>query len=196
MLPSGGSFMRILFLLALIMMLTGCAASQQTRSSQSESMRVLQGQPGEVVLLVFGSPDCPISNALAPEYQRLHEQLRERGGRFYLVHARSDVTMQKAEKHAQDYRLSMPIVLDPDHELVASMKATVTPEAVVLVLEGDGKYRKIYQGQVNNLYASLGNRRDHATEFWARDAIDASFAGDEVEVAYRKPLGCYIEQQR
>ena len=188
--------MRILILLYLIMMSAGCASSQQTPPAESESMRVLQGQPDEVVLLVFGSPDCPISNALSPEYQRLHEQLRERGGRFYLVHARSDVTMEKAKAHARDYRLSMPIVLDPDHALVKAMGATVTPEAVVLVLDGDGSYRKVYQGQVNNLYASLGNRRDHATEFWARDAIDASFDGGEVEVAYRKPLGCYIEQQR
>ena len=190
--------MKILMMIGLtLMMLMGCASTQQASAKpEGKSMQVLQGEPGEVVLLVFGSPDCPISNALAPEYQRLDEQIRERGGRFCLVHARSDVTMEKAKEHARDYRLSMPIVLDPEHELVRAMEATVTPEAVVLVLEGDGKYRKIYQGQVNNLYASLGNRRDHATEFWARDAIDASFDGGEIDVAYRKPIGCYIEQQR
>ena len=192
------TFMKIPMMIALtLLMLMGCESTQKASDKpKGEAVRILEGQPGEVILLVFGSPDCPISNALSPEYQRLDEQIRERGGRFYLVHARPDVTMAMAKKHASDYRLGMPILLDPDHELVEAMDATVTPEAVVLVLEGDGKYRKIYQGQVNNLYASLGNRRDHATEFWARDAIDASFDGGQVAVAYRKPIGCYIEQQR
>jgi thiol-disulfide isomerase/thioredoxin len=190
--------MKILMMIALTLLMSmGCASTQQASVKPTgESLRVLDGQPGEVVLLVFGSPDCPISNALSPEYERLNEQLREQGGRFYLVHAREDVTMKKARAHARDYRLNMSIVLDPDHELVKAMDATVTPEAVVLVLEGNGKYRKIYQGQVNNLYASLGNRRDHATEFWTRDAIDAAIGDGAVEVAYRKPIGCYIEQQR
>lgn len=183
------------------LVLVGCQGGPSKSASgpkvkANDLSQPLQGQPGDVVVLVFASPDCPISNALAPEYQRIHAQLEAGTGRMYLVHARPDVTRARATKHAVDYKLEMPVLLDGDHELVKKMKATVTPEAVVLVFEEDGSWKKAYQGKINDLYASLGNRRDHPTQFWLRDAIDASFDGQAVEVTYRKPLGCYIEQQR
>jgi hypothetical protein len=147
-----------------------------------------------VVVLIFASPDCPISNAIAPEYQRQHEEMIEAGDRFYLVHARPDVTEKQAVKHASDYELTMPVIIDSQHDLVKAMNATVTPEAVVLVFDDKAKWSKVYQGRINDLYASLGNRRDHATRFWLRDAVEAATKGDNVEVAYRAPLGCYIEK--
>ena len=188
---------RLLAIVVPLMLLAGCAAARSSTSNTATSAhRVLQGDPGEVVVMVFASPDCPISNALAPEYQRLQAQTEEGGGRFYLVHARSDVTAKVASDHAADYRLTMPIVLDSEHVLVEKMNATVTPEAVVLVFDEGDTWRKAYQGKINDLYASLGNRRDHPTQFWLRDAIDTSMEGGEVEVTYRKPLGCYIERRR
>ncbi len=175
---------------------TPASTSVGTRAVNPDLKKALQGQPGEVAVLIFASPDCPISNALAPEYQRVHEQLLEGGGRMYLVHARADVTRSAAEKHAEAYKLQMEVLLDPQQYLVQKMDATVTPEAVVLLFKDDGSWKKIYQGKINDLYASLGNRRDHPTQFWLRDAIDASFRGEAVEIAYRAPLGCYIERIR
>jgi hypothetical protein len=74
------------------------------------------------------------------------------------------------------------------------MHATVTPEIVVLRFGDDGQPVTVYQGLVNNLYASLGNRRDQATEHYGRDAIVAAVSGHTVEPSYRKPLGCFLEQ--
>ena len=188
---------KIMLLLSLVLLGAGCTSTGRVSATgESSSMAVLSGQPGDVVVLIFGSPDCPISNALAPEYERLYEHTADRGGRFCLVHARPDVTADVAKQHAKAYKLSMPIILDPDHDLVDALDATVTPEAVVLVFDENGKWKKRYQGQINDLYASLGNRRNHATQFWLRDAIDVSFDGGEVELAYRKPIGCYIERRR
>ena len=123
------------------------------------------------------------------EYERQHQDMLEAGDRFYLVHALTDVTRERANKHASDYKLTMPIIVDSDHELVKAMNATVTPEAVVLVFDEQGKWSKVYQGRINDLYASLGNRREHATRFWLRDAVESASNGDSVEVAYRPPLG-------
>ena len=176
-----------------LVLLTGCSTAAPVKTPAGA---VLQGQPGEVVVLVFGSPDCPISNALAPEYNRVHELAKERSARFYLVHPRPDVTMDMAKQHAKEYKLTMPLILDPDYELVGAMKATVTPEAVVLRFDKSGQPVKVYQGQVNDLYASLGNRREHATRAWLQDAIIAASDGSMVEVAYRKPIGCFIEPRR
>jgi hypothetical protein len=88
----------------------------------------------------------------------------------------------------------MPILLDTDQVLVRHADATVTPEAVVY-RRSDDRWRVAYQGGVNNLYASLGNRRDAATEHWLREAIDVALVDGDVTPAYRRPLGCFIERR-
>ncbi len=147
-----------------------------------------------MVVLLFSSPDCPIANAIAPEIERLHDMAVAHGGRFYVVHARDDVTAAAALQHGTTYGISAPILLDPNHELVSAVSATVTPEIVVLRLRDGERPERVYQGLVNNLYASLGNRRDAATEHYGRAAIDAAAVGATPDMAYRAPIGCYIER--
>ena len=186
--------MKIVYALFLCAVVSSGCASTQNSGREQPSSQALQGKPGDVVVLIFASPDCPISNALAPEYERQHQEMTKNGDRFYIVHARPDVTQDDASKHASDYKLTMPVLLDPRHELVKAMNATVTPESVVLVFDENGTWSKFYQGRINDLYASLGNRREHATRFWLRDAVEAASSGTAVDVAYRPPLGCYIEK--
>jgi len=146
-----------------------------------------------LVVLLFSSPDCPIANAIAPEIERLHRQTVEANGRFYLVYARADITPARAIEHARQFGITAPILLDRDQELVAHVRATVTPEVFVIRTDR-GEMDVVYQGRVNNLYASLGNRRDVASEHYARDAIAAAATDEEVEPAFRKPIGCYLER--
>lgn len=185
----------LLIWLALLMYLGGCTASGPTlKGVDGSSVSPLDPAAPQPVVLVFSSPDCPIANAMAPELERLHGRTLAAGGTLYLVHARSDVTPALARSHAESHDLTMPVLLDPDHALVELVGATVTPEGVVLVRE-DGEWREVYQGKVNDLYASLGNRRDAPTQHWLRDAIDAAASGGIVTPAYRRPIGCFIERR-
>ncbi len=171
----------------------GCTAPPITLSDSHNALHAPLGDDAaDVVVLVFSSPECPIANALAPEFSRLHARTRDGGGDFYLVHARRDVTPERARAHARDYRLSMPVLLDADHDLVGALRATVTPEGVVLRRDGNA-WETVYQGRINDLYASLGNRRDQPTQHWLREGIDAALSGGQVLPAYRAPMGCFIE---
>ena len=174
--------------------LSACSApGPHLQSAAGAPVEPLGPHADDLVVLVFSSPDCPIANAIAPALERLHAQTKAVGGTLYLVHARTDVTSERAIAHAREYGLTMPVLLDHEHALVDRLNATVTPEGVVLVRDGD-TWRQVYQGSVNNLYASLGNRRDAATEHWLRDAIAAAAMGGSVTPKYRTPLGCFIEQ--
>ena len=150
----------------------------------------------EVVVLLFSSPDCPIANAIAPEIERLHQLTLAGGGRFYLVHARGDVRAAGAAAHAREFGITATVLLDREQTVVQIMDATVTPELVVLAAAQDGTLRTTYQGRINNLYASLGNRRDRATKHWGRDAISKTLNGERVDPPYRQPLGCFLEQNQ
>lgn len=148
----------------------------------------------QVIVLLFSSPDCPIANAIAPEIERLHQQTVAGDGRFYVVHARKDVTPGAAAEHARSYGITAAVLLDRDQELVRAMDATVTPELVVLKCKPGEPPTRVYQGRINNLYASLGNRRDRASKHWGRDAIAKAMAGEPIEPSYRQPLGCFLER--
>ncbi len=117
----------------------------------------------------------------------------EDGVVFYLVHPEPGLTDQAAITHARAYGLTMDVLLDPHHDLVAEFDITTTPEGVVILIDGDG-YEMVYQGQVNDLFPSLGERRHHASRHWLQDAIDAAKAGTRVSPAYVLPIGCRIER--
>ena len=77
---------------------------------------------------------------------------------------RRDLTADPVRAHAKKYALTMPVLIDRNHALVKALNASVTPEAVVLQFTGPDEYDVVYQGSVNNLYSSVGNRRKEISE--------------------------------
>ena len=69
-------------------------------------------------VLLFVTPDCPISNAYAPEVERIVRQYAPKGFAFYLVYADPDMTPQAVRKHVRDYGYTCPALLDSKHLLV------------------------------------------------------------------------------
>lgn len=179
--------------LCLVLSAGACTSTgRMVLSATGDAVDPTGADAGELVVLVFSSPDCPIANALTPELERLHLRVSEAGGDFYLVHVRTDVTSAAALEHARARGMTMQLLLDGDHTLVERFGATVTPEGFVLVRDDD-RWREVYQGRINDLYAAIGDRRDSATRHYLREAIDAAAAGESVRPAYRAPIGCFIE---
>jgi hypothetical protein len=145
---------------------------------------------GRISLQFFVLTDCPISNAYAPEIQRICNTYAARGISCTLVYEDSKVQNTAVRQHMREYGYSatMHAVVDADRSLAARVKATVTPEAALI--DASGKLR--YRGRIDNFYASLGVTRRHVTEHNLTDALDAVLAGKPVATTETKPLGCYI----
>ena len=62
-------------------------------------------------------------------------------------------------------------------------------EAVVI----DPKGVVLYQGRIDNRYFGLGVRWGSVTEFYLRDALDATLGGKRPTVAQTEAVGCLIE---
>tara|TARA_X000001036_G_scaffold404257_1_gene411428 strand:- start:189 stop:710 length:522 start_codon:yes stop_codon:yes gene_type:complete len=170
--------------------LVACAARAPLES------KALGGNQGDIDVIIFSSTDCPIANAMSPEIERIHQDLKVLGGDLTLVHVWEGRTPVDAQQHASDYGLSMQILVDSKHELVRKFGATVTPEAVVLAYDSSGNHYVVYQGLINNFFDSPGNRRDEPSEHYVREAIVAGKNGEVVSINYRKPIGCLIEQMK
>jgi hypothetical protein len=141
-------------------------------------------------VLLFYWHDCPVCNSYAPEIARIFS--RYTNFSFYLVQVDPDLTKAIAKKHATEYNLKAPILLDPAHRLVKWAKASVTPEAVIV--GNDGKIQ--YQGRIDDLYAGPGKKRSAATDHDLREALDAISLKKPIKTKKTKAVGCLIQDSR
>ena len=176
------------------MRLVLCIAIALTCGCQTSAVNsIVSGNSGDVQVLIFTSTDCPIANALVPEFKRLKEEVDSEGGSIAFVHTWKNRTQVELDKHAEEYDFRPHNLIDRKHELVNRFDITTNPEVVVILFDKFSNPKVVYQGKVNNLFDSPGNRRDRATEHYARDAIRAAAQGKPVTPQYRKPTGCLIE---
>src|SRR5262249_33648150 len=110
----------------------------------------------KAVVLFFLGTECPVSNGYAPEMARLAKAFGTGAAPFLGVPAAPDVTADAATRHATEYGLPFPVLLDPDHLLARPAGVRVVPEAVVLSPAG----KVLYRGRIDDRYAPDGKRRD------------------------------------
>jgi len=143
----------------------------------------------------FVATDCPVSNAYAPEIQRVCREYSARGVTCSLIYEdidsmpHSSKLLQQVRGHLDDFKYSaMPAAVDEDRAAAGVAKASITPTAVVVDRRGDIRYR----GRIDNLYAALGKTRQQITSHDLRDALDAVLAGRPVPHPDTEPIGCFI----
>jgi peroxiredoxin len=150
---------------------------------------LLAGAGTKAVALIFVGVDCPISNRYAPDLQRLEQDYAPRGVAFYLVYPDPAITPDAARRHAAEYGLSFPALLDREHQLVELTGVEVTPEAAVLGADG----KVLYVGRIDDRWVDLNQRRPQASRHELRNALEAAIEGRVPPLAAGHPVGCYIE---
>ncbi len=164
------------------------AGSLQIRAIDGTILRPLDPS-GVASVLVFVATDCPVSNAYAPEIQRICGAYEAHGIACALIYEDASVTESDVRKHLDEYRYGgTPAAIDRDGALAARVRASVTPEAVVVDRHGAIRYR----GRIDNLYAALGRPRQVITAHDLQDALNAIVAGKAVVAPETQAIGCYI----
>jgi hypothetical protein len=146
----------------------------------------------KATVLFFLLPDCPISNAYAPEIERIGADYRAKQVTSFVVHADPDVTAAAARKHAKEYGLSAPVLLDPTHVLVGRTGVSKAPE--VAVLDPAGKV--VYRGRIDDWYVDYGKRRGEPSRRDLREALDALLAGKPVARETTVAIGCDLPEPK
>ena len=164
------------------------AGAAQSRASDGQS-RDLFAPKGPSNVLMFIASDCPISNGYAPEIQRICRDYGAKGVRCSLVYEDAGIDDARVKAHREAYGYSgIDAVIDGDGAIARRVKATVTPQAVLVGSDGSVKYR----GRIDNQYAALGKPRRVVTVHDLRDALTAVLAGRPVVNPETEALGCFI----
>jgi hypothetical protein len=151
--------------------------------------RLFSDPETKAVAMVFTLPDCPIANSYIPEINRLHAWMQSRGVQLLVVQVDPDLTAEGARRHAEEYQIQPPVVLDAQHALVNKAGATRTPEAAVFSPSG----KLLYRGRINDQYVGYGKRRPQATSHDLRDALEAILAGRPA-LPGKEAVGCPIPE--
>jgi hypothetical protein len=150
----------------------------------------LQAPTGtKAIVFLFTSTDCPISNRYAPEVKRVVGEFAGKGVVFRLVYPNPADQAATIHEHmtAFSYAGAMEALRDPAHALVKFAKATITPEAAVVVAG-----RVVYRGRIDDRYVDLGLERPSPTQHDLADALAAVLAGKPVPHPTTQAVGCFI----
>jgi peroxiredoxin len=146
----------------------------------------------KLVVFLFLGTECPVSNGYCPEFRRIASEFTEKGVVFFGVHSDPSVDPEVAHRHAKEYELTFPILMDAEHELASPLGITVVPECVVLTPE----LKMIYRGRIDDRYSVSGKRRDEPRTHELKDAIIDGLAGRLPAVSEAKAFGCRLPKSR
>jgi peroxiredoxin len=142
----------------------------------------------KAIVLFFVWADCPASNGYAPEMIRLAKAYGSKDVLFFGVHSDPELTAEQAAKHAKEYELPFPMLLDPTQQLAHETGTKRSPTAAVLLPEG----KVLYLGRIDDRYVSLGKKRAEPTRRDTQEALDAILAGKAPAVAETEVIGCLL----
>ena len=183
-------------ILGLLYPLGAALADDTIQALAGEAFRTVSGD--EVTLsdansiatvLVFVNSTCPIANGYAPEINRLYKTYASKAIAFFIVHVETNLTVDSAKKHRQEFGYQCDALIDSEHRLVKLTGATITPEVAVISPQGE----LLYRGRIDDRFPSIGIQRAKARHTELRDSLDAIIANQPVPVARTQAVGCFIE---
>lgn len=156
----------------------------------------LAGSGIRVVVLIFASSDCPISNRYVPEVARLSKEFAGSDAshpeaRIWWVFPNPGDTAAVVLRHKSEFDIGENVLLDPRQTLVQRAHVAITPEAAVFLVHG-GDLDEVYRGRIDDRYLSLGQERPQASRHDLEDAIRAALAGRPVPQPGGPAVGCSI----
>jgi hypothetical protein len=139
-------------------------------------------------VLIFYLAQCPISQKLTPEINRLYREFEPQGVRFFLVHEDLSLTNAQVRKEARSFGLLPPIVIDKWRRQVKLSGASISPEACIY----DRDFRLVYRGRLTNLFYDLGRMRPRATKRDAHEALTQLMDGKKLRFHQTPAVGCIL----
>jgi hypothetical protein len=175
-------------LVLVVVAVAAAAAVDDVRDIDGHTLTLLR-PAGRANVLFFVMTDCPISNAYAPEIQRMCREYRARGVDCALIYEDAGIAENEVRAHLREYAYEdIAAAIDASRDVASAAGASITPTAVLV--DSAGRIR--YRGRIDNLYAALGRRRRQVTERYLRSALDATLAGRPVPVPETPAIGCHI----
>jgi len=146
-------------------------------------------EKNDLSVLIFLSPECPLCQNYAPTIRDIQNKFSDKNVAFYGIVSGEFYSREDILRYKLKYALDFPILLDPEINLADQLKASITPEVVVLTANAE----IIYRGAIDNWAISLGQKRLQASAHYLRDAISNYLDEKRISPTKTDAVGCFIE---
>jgi hypothetical protein len=169
----------------------GQAQTLHVTDLQGNEVERLSSAGTHAVVLIFAATDCPISNRYIPQIEELRRKLASQGVAIWWVFPNPGDTLAAVQKHARDFSVTTPTLIDSRHDLVRMARVSVTPEAAVFAVR-NGSLSEVYRGRIDDRYVALGKERPQAAHHDLEETIKAVLANQHVAKPQIGAIGCSI----
>lgn len=160
----------------------------QLKTLKGESAFIKQNNAA-LSLFVFLSPECPLCKNYSPILNKLSDQFAGRLKVYGLVPGLA-YTGSDLQHFAKEYQIVFPLLIDSKKEFSDYIKATITPEVVLVDKSG----AVIYRGAIDDWVRELGKKKLKPEEHYLENAINQYLNGSPVLVKKTIPKGCFINE--
>jgi thiol-disulfide isomerase/thioredoxin len=178
--------LQLVFLIAFVQL--GPTWNFRLSDALGKSHTAFEWKDKKAAVLLFLATDCPISNRYAPVINRIAQEYSQKNITFFVVQSDPSLTNAAAIRHAREFGLAMPMLMDPKQQLAAKLDVRVTPTAIVLNNTGEVRYR----GRIDDRNVDLGIYRAAPRREDLKLALEAVIAGKPVSEPNTKPIGCFL----
>ncbi len=138
-------------------------------------------------LFIFLSPDCP----LCQNYSATLNSLANKYGNeiiMYGIIPGKAYSKKILQAFQSTYKIIFPLYIDKQMVLSKYLKATVTPQVILL----NKNKTLIYKGAIDDLLQKLGKQKLKASVFYLQDAIKNTLQQKTVEIKRTIAVGCKL----
>jgi peroxiredoxin len=154
----------------------------------SGKIQSLKQYEGKIVVLFFWSFKCPVALAYVDRMEALHKKYGNQGVILLGVASGINESQEELRANVSNLKITVPILLDSDGDLMDKFGATHTPS--VFILDQNAVLR--YRGAPDNNRAP----GDKGRASYMDDAIESLFSGRAISVPETQVFGCSIKRRR
>lgn len=186
--------MRFLVILFVLITSTSFAQTIQnfTLTNAADGKEVsLDSYPNAVgVVIIFTTNACPYDEYYLNRVKALATQYTSKIPVLFVNSNKEESESIAAMKsHAEECKLPVPYLADKDQKLLASLSPRKSPEGFLLQKVGSD-YKVVYRGAIDDNAQS----EKEVKVSYLKDAITKLLAGQKIEVADVRPVGCSIRR--
>lgn len=143
----------------------------------------------KATVLYFSGTECPLGNLYLAEVKKLAEKWHGEKVRFLLINPNATESPAEIAKHAREFAVPFPVLLDSAQLLTDRLGATRTPEAFLFDTHGELRYR----GRVDDRYG-YAHRRNVSPRADLETAIMEVLSDQPVSIPQTDIVGCLISR--
>lgn len=152
------------------------------------SLENYASSPG--VVIIFTSNSCPYDGYYVNRIRALAAQYNSKVPVLLVNSGKEDTeSVAQMKNYADQCKLPVPYLADKDQTLLASLNPRKSPEGFLLQ-KIDGQFKVVYRGAIDDNAQS----EKEVKVSYLKDAVAKLLAGQKIDVADVRPVGCSIRK--